>query len=67
LFSELIWSQEEHRNQGAWTFVQPRLKNFLGYPNIRYAGRSVHSAPAVGIGKIHQQEIQDLIKQTFNV
>lgn len=25
-----VWSQEEHRNMGAWTFVQPRFENLIG-------------------------------------
>lgn len=25
-----IWSQEEHRNMGAWNFVHPRLENMCG-------------------------------------
>ncbi|GFT88748.1 putative 2-oxoglutarate dehydrogenase E1 component DHKTD1, mitochondrial, partial [Nephila pilipes] len=25
-----IWSQEEHQNMGAWTFVQSRFRNLLG-------------------------------------
>ena len=29
-FPEFIWAQEEHRNQGAWSFVAPRFKNLLG-------------------------------------
>ena len=24
-----VWSQEEHRNQGAWTFVRPRMHNLV--------------------------------------
>ena len=28
--SEFIWSQEEQRNMGAWTFVSPRFENILG-------------------------------------
>lgn len=27
---EFVWSQEEHRNMGAWTFVQPRFENMCG-------------------------------------
>lgn len=34
-----IWSQEEHRNMGAWSFVKPRFENMCGQ-HIKYAGRS---------------------------
>ncbi|XP_011258328.2 2-oxoglutarate dehydrogenase, mitochondrial isoform X2 [Camponotus floridanus] len=27
--AELLWSQEEHKNQGAWTYVQPRFHTAL--------------------------------------
>ena len=26
----VIWSQEEHRNMGAWNFVEPRFRNLVG-------------------------------------
>ncbi|KAL0107583.1 hypothetical protein PUN28_014709 [Cardiocondyla obscurior] len=33
--AELIWSQEEHKNQGAWTYVQPRFHTALnGIRNV---------------------------------
>ena len=28
--AEFIWSQEEHRNMGAWSFVAPRFENLVG-------------------------------------
>ncbi len=28
--TDFVWSQEEHRNQGAWTFVSPRFENIIG-------------------------------------
>lgn len=28
--TEIVWSQEEHRNFGAWAFIKPRFENFLG-------------------------------------
>lgn len=33
-----IWAQEEHRNMGAWNFVQPRFENMCGR-RIKYCGR----------------------------
>lgn len=33
-----IWSQEEHRNMGAWNFIQPRFENMCGR-RIKYSGR----------------------------
>ncbi|XP_017882185.1 2-oxoglutarate dehydrogenase, mitochondrial isoform X3 [Ceratina calcarata] len=27
--AELVWAQEEHKNQGAWTYVQPRFHTAL--------------------------------------
>ncbi|KAH8027629.1 hypothetical protein HPB51_007179 [Rhipicephalus microplus] len=27
---EFFWCQEEHRNMGAWSFIQPRVQNILG-------------------------------------
>lgn len=28
--SVVVWSQEEHRNMGAWAFVKPRFENMCG-------------------------------------
>jgi len=27
---QFIWSQEEHRNYGSWSFVRPRFENLVG-------------------------------------
>ncbi|KAK6999788.1 endoribonuclease Dicer [Biomphalaria glabrata] len=61
---QFIWSQEEHRNMGAWTFVQPRFQNLVGC-NLKYAGRKVLGIPAVGIGELHKAEVTDVLNQTF--
>lgn len=34
-----IWSQEEHRNMGAWSFVHPRFENMCG-KRIKFCGRN---------------------------
>lgn len=27
--AEVVWAQEEHKNMGAWSFVQPRMNSIL--------------------------------------
>lgn len=62
--SEFMWSQEEQRNMGAWSFISPRFQNIVGV-KLKYAGRGVLGLPAVGIGEMHQRENQDILDQTF--
>lgn len=61
---EFVWSQEEQRNMGAWSFVSPRFENILGV-KLQYIGRRVLAVPAVGIGKLHSQEVTDILSGTF--
>lgn len=35
--AELVWAQEEPKNMGAWSYVQPRLSSACGHTKkIRY-------------------------------
>ncbi|XP_058126995.1 probable 2-oxoglutarate dehydrogenase E1 component DHKTD1 homolog, mitochondrial [Anopheles ziemanni] len=61
---EFVWSQEEHRNMGAWTFVQPRFENMCER-RIQYRGRAEGATVAVGVSKWHTQQLEDVIKTTF--
>ncbi|CAG2104913.1 unnamed protein product, partial [Medioppia subpectinata] len=61
---EFIWSQEEHQNMGAWSYVRPRFQDILNC-RLRYVGRPPLSAPAVGIGELHKQEAADILLDTF--
>nr|XP_031847818.1 probable 2-oxoglutarate dehydrogenase E1 component DHKTD1 homolog, mitochondrial [Nomia melanderi] len=61
-----IWSQEEPRNMGFWSFVKPRFENLCGR-RLQYCGRRSMPAPAVGEGQVHQQEAQDVISKPFAV
>jgi len=53
---EIIWAQEEPRNMGAWTYVEPRLRELLhGHVSgieeplpLHYAGRPERASPAEG-------------------
>ncbi|OTF82444.1 2-oxoglutarate dehydrogenase E1 component DHKTD1, mitochondrial-like protein, partial [Euroglyphus maynei] len=63
----LIWSQEEHRNMGAWTFIEPRFRNILHQSKLHYNGREHSEAPAVGIPIIHRKEIETILSKTFDL
>ncbi len=58
---EVIWAQEEPKNQGYWFFVEPLIEESLGKANAtvrraRYAGRTAAASPATGLMKRHQTE-----------
>ncbi|KAF6211206.1 hypothetical protein GE061_014321 [Apolygus lucorum] len=61
---EFIWSQEEPRNMGAWTYCSSRFHNLVGC-KVRFTGRDHAPCPAVGIGEIHKKEAQFVIEQPF--
>ncbi|XP_071504973.1 2-oxoadipate dehydrogenase complex component E1-like [Diadema antillarum] len=63
---EFIWSQEEHKNMGAWSFVAPRFENLVGR-RLVYAGRDFLGVPAVGAGTLHQEEVQVVMARTFQM
>ena len=41
--ADIAWCQEEHKNQGGWTYVQPRFQTAIGGYDTRisYVGREV--------------------------
>lgn len=59
-----FWVQEEPRNQGAWRFLSARMPKEI---DIRYAGRLSSASPAVGYMKIHQQQLEELLNQSFDL
>jgi 2-oxoglutarate dehydrogenase E1 component len=64
--SDVCWVQEEPRNMGAWSFVEPRLLRLLSKgQTLRYAGREESSSTATGSHTIHQIEQKRLIRQAF--
>jgi len=63
---DLIWAQEEPKNNGAWLFVEDLLEQCLadaGFKNMRpqYAGRDASASPATGLAKRHAAEQAALI------
>jgi 2-oxoglutarate dehydrogenase E1 component len=67
---ELVWCQEEPRNQGAWNFIQSRrnMKACIREGQIlRYAGRSYSASPASGSLHIHREQQQALIEDALGL
>jgi multifunctional 2-oxoglutarate metabolism enzyme len=72
-----VWAQEEPANQGAWPFIALNLVDHLDLiigsdpvPNadrLRRVSRPSSSSPAVGSGKRHQEEQQQLIQEVFDL
>jgi 2-oxoglutarate dehydrogenase E1 component len=63
----LIWAQEEPKNDGAWHFVEDLLVECLseaGFTGMRpqYAGREASASPATGLAKRHAAEQAALIE-----
>lgn len=60
----IIWSQEEHRNAGAWSFVRPRFEHMIG-KQLKYCGRAEAATTATGIGKVHKKELEEIVLNPF--
>ena len=44
-----VWAQEEPRNMGAWSFIEPRLRELLPDGSVlTYQGRDEAASPATG-------------------
>ncbi|HKG23678.1 MAG TPA: 2-oxoglutarate dehydrogenase E1 component, partial [Blastocatellia bacterium] len=63
---DVRWVQEEPANQGAWSFMEPRLLRILGPGrSLRYVGRAASASTATGSHTIHQMEQTRLVKEAF--
>jgi 2-oxoglutarate dehydrogenase E1 component len=63
---EVVWVQEEPRNMGAWSFMEPRLRGLLAEGcSLIYQGRSEAASPATGSFNVHRAEEAALIKRAL--
>jgi multifunctional 2-oxoglutarate metabolism enzyme len=63
---DVVWTQEEPQNMGAWAFMRPRLEALLNSKRkLRYAGRAPSASPSTGSYAVHQAEQQQLIKEAL--
>jgi 2-oxoglutarate dehydrogenase E1 component len=64
--TELVWTQDEPQNQGAWFFVQHYIhENMLPNQKLGYSGRSASASPAVGYSHLHQEQQKALVEGAF--
>ncbi len=60
---DVVWLQEEPRNAGAWTFVEPRLRELVDPSReLRYVGRPERASPAEGWSDVHRAEQRRLVE-----
>jgi len=62
---ELVWVQEEPRNMGAWSFVEPRLRALAGERPVHYAGRPERASPAEGSLDRHSAEQARIVEAAW--
>ncbi len=70
--AEIIWCQEEPKNQGAWFFIEPNIEWVLSKINgknkrANYVGRSSAASPATGLAKEHKKQQFNLINEALEL
>jgi 2-oxoglutarate dehydrogenase E1 component len=68
--AELVWCQEEPKNMGGWTFVDPWLELTLEKLKIkakraRYVGRPASASTAAGLMSRHNKELDAFLTEAF--
>ena len=70
--AEVVWCQEEPKNQGGWTFIEPNIEWVLGrikakHPRPRYVGRATSASPATGLASQHKAQQAALINEALTI
>jgi len=68
--AEVVWCQEEPRNQGAWAFVQPYLEWVLEQVHAkttrpRYVGRAASASTATGLMSSHLKQLKAFLDEAL--
>jgi 2-oxoglutarate dehydrogenase E1 component len=69
--ADVIWCQEEPKNMGSWTFVEPYLEWVLDHAGTkvkrpRYVGRPAAASTAVGQMSKHLAQLQAFLDDAFS-
>ena len=68
--ADIVWCQEEPKNMGSWTFVEPYLEWVLGQTGgktkrMRYIGRPASAATATGLMSKHLAQLKAFLDEAF--
>ena len=68
--AEIIWCQEEPRNMGAWTFIQPYVEWAFDQTGrsgqrVAYAGRKASASTATGLMRTHLAQLQEFLDEAL--
>ncbi|AZB43176.1 2-oxoglutarate dehydrogenase E1 component [Bacillus sp. FJAT-42376] len=63
---ELVWVQEEPQNMGAWTYIEPKLRESApSGAQVSYIGRNRRSSTAEGDPTVHKKDQERIITQAI--
>jgi 2-oxoglutarate dehydrogenase E1 component len=70
--AQLIWCQEEPKNQGAWSFIEPNLEIILSELKIKakrakFVGRPPSASPATGLASQHKEQQEKIIFEALDL
>ncbi len=70
--ADFVWCQEEPKNQGAWTFIEPNIEWVLRRIKAqkkrpKYAGRAASASPATGLASMHKAQQEALVNDALTI
>lgn len=65
--AQLMWAQEEPKNQGAWYQIRHRLERVAPDARWQVVARPSSSSPAVGYGSLHAAQLKQLVEDALNL
>ena len=70
--AEMVWCQEEPKNQGAWTFIEPNIEWVLSrikakHTRPTYVGRATSASPATGLASQHKAQQAALVNDALSI
>ena len=70
--AEVVWCQEEPKNQGAWSFIAPNIEWVLSRIGAasarpRYVGRPASASPATGLASQHKKQQDALVNEALTI